>query len=74
MLGALNVPEVAECVEALQPIVDRCARDSRFNAGNIIVDTMPWGGGPGTAIDSTKIRYVMAPRHYIGRPGKVKGK
>lgn len=45
----------------LGEIREKCAGDSRWNAGSINVGEMPGFGGDGTAVVGGEARWVMAP-------------
>lgn len=54
-------PFLFQCEGALGAVVELCATNSRFNAGEVNVETMPDFGGDGTAVVEGAVRYVMAP-------------
>ena len=60
--GLLHAPSFEECSEAFQAINDKCARNSRFNAGNINIRTLPNLFSDGTAVNPAAMRYLMAPQ------------
>ena len=60
--GPLHAPSFEECSEAFQAVNDKCARNSRFNAGNINIRTLPNLFSDGTAVNPTAMRYLMAPQ------------
>lgn len=55
-------PHTRACHGDLGFIVDKCSRDSRFNAGGLNVAEMPSFGGPGRAETEGAVMYAMAPR------------
>ncbi|KAL8819860.1 MAG: hypothetical protein Q9191_007643 [Dirinaria sp. TL-2023a] len=59
--GAI-APSVEICEDVvLKGIIDKCATDSRFNAGSRNVRRLPSFADDGTAVVETELRYLMAP-------------
>ncbi len=57
-----EVPDQEMCEWGiLGEIREKCAGDSRWNAGSINVGEMPGFGGDGTAVVGGEARWVMAP-------------
>ena len=56
-----EVPNVGRCKGLYESLVEKCAFNSRYNAGGINVAEMPDFSGPGRAETEGLMRYAFAP-------------
>lgn len=55
------LPKERECDEVMDNLLDRCARNSRFNAGAVNVARWPDFGQDGHGIVEGEMRWILAP-------------
>lgn len=56
-----RLPTFTACVAIHEGMVERCARDSHFNAAKVNVEVMPDFGEDGKAVVEDRGMFVMAP-------------
>ncbi|KAI4122119.1 MAG: hypothetical protein LQ338_005988 [Usnochroma carphineum] len=55
------VPTEEECAATLNEVLERCSRDSRFNAGSVNIRVLPDFAHDGETIVETEAAWIMAP-------------